>query len=136
MRSTQSSRRRAAIIDTGRDLLTIKEQLDHGLFGAWLEAEFGMSRRSAQNYMSAALQFDGKSETVSHLPARAIYQLSSASTPEPVREELISRLQTGERVKADEIRHRIWPRVRPSSSTRNGSGGRGASGATNEIERH
>jgi hypothetical protein len=57
--------------------------------------------------MSAAIQFEGKSESVSHLPARVIYQLAAPSTPAKIRDELIHRLQAGERVKADEINIRI-----------------------------
>ena len=45
----------AAILDTGRDLIDVKGLLDHGQFGLWLRAEFGMTGRTAQNYMRAAL---------------------------------------------------------------------------------
>src|SRR3954447_14910586 len=57
-----------AIIEAGRDLLAIKERLEHGSFLAWIEAEFGMTGRTAQNYMMAASVFGDKCETVSYLP--------------------------------------------------------------------
>jgi hypothetical protein len=97
-----------AIIDTGRDLIAIKDGLEHGQFSAWLAAECGMNLRSAQNWMNAARHFEGKSETVSYLPARAIYQLAAKSTPEPIRNELIGRLEAGERLTAHEIDARIY----------------------------
>jgi Protein of unknown function (DUF3102) len=45
-------RLRAAFIETGRDLLAQKAALGHGQFLPWVEAEFGMSARSAQELMS------------------------------------------------------------------------------------
>src|SRR3954468_22175338 len=57
----------AAILETGRDLLAIKERLEHGRFLAWIDAEFGMTPRTAQNYMQAASEFGAKSEIISYL---------------------------------------------------------------------
>src|SRR3954447_12951496 len=59
-------------IENGRDLIAIKALLDHGAFGRWLKAEFGMSERTAQNLMNAAELVDGKSAIVSVLPVTAI----------------------------------------------------------------
>ena len=47
-------RTEAAIIQTGLGLIEVKGLLEHGAFGDWLRAEFGMSARTAENYMSAA----------------------------------------------------------------------------------
>lgn len=94
----------ATIIETGRDLISIKDKLEHGLFLAWLEAEFGMTRMSANRYMQAAEHFGSKCNTVLHLPPTAVYQLAAPSTPEPVREEVIQRLEAGERVPPEEIK--------------------------------
>ena len=41
-------------IKAGKRLIEVKAALPHGEFGKWLAAEFGMSERSARNYMSAA----------------------------------------------------------------------------------
>src|SRR5436309_212642 len=43
-----------AIVDVGTALARIKERLPHGQFGKWLSAEFGLTERTAQNYMAAA----------------------------------------------------------------------------------
>src|SRR4051794_37426713 len=75
-------RGRAAILDTGRDLLSIKERLGHGHFGRWLAAEFQWTERSAQRYIQAYEVFrEVKSDIVSVLPATLVYQLAAPSTP-------------------------------------------------------
>lgn len=91
----------SAYIETGADLQAIKDRLGHGHFGKWLVAEFGMTVRTAENYMAAA-RFAEKYETVSHLPATTLYAL--ASTPEVVCCDLIRRLESGEKIGGAEIR--------------------------------
>jgi len=88
----------ASIIETGRDLLGVKNKLEHGQFSRWLDAEFGMTDRTARNYMSAADAFAGKTETISVLPPATVYALSASSTPEPVRVTVIRQIEAGERV--------------------------------------
>lgn len=84
----------AAILDTGRDLSAIKGLLAHGLFERWLRAEFGMTPRTAQNYMRAAALADAKSETVSHLPPSTVYEI--ARSPAAAQARLLDRLANGE----------------------------------------
>lgn len=87
------------LIEIGQKLVEVKARLEHGLFGAWLQAEFEWSERTAQRYMSVAQAF--KSDTVSVLTnaeARALYLLAAPSTPESVREEAVRRAETGERI--------------------------------------
>jgi hypothetical protein len=97
------ARIKASVLDTGRDLLAVKEQLEYGQFQEWLACEFNMTPRSAQNYMQAARAFDGKSEIVSHLPQALIYRLAAPATPAPLREELVRRFESGERIHAGEV---------------------------------
>lgn len=98
----------AAIIETGRDLLSIKDRLGHGNFGPWLEAEFGWNERTARRYMMAATEFGDKTDIVSDLPPTALYKLAAPSTPEPIREEVIQRLEAGERLGLKEVEDRLW----------------------------
>lgn len=49
--------------------------------GAWLDAEFGMTPRTATNMMAVAAKYGAKLETVSNLSPKALYELS-ASTAE------------------------------------------------------
>ncbi|MBY0299839.1 MAG: DUF3102 domain-containing protein [Methylobacterium sp.] len=95
------------VIDTGRDLLVMKQQLDHGVFHRWIEAELGLSPRTAQNFMQAATAFADERETVSRLPPATIYALASPSTPEPIRREVVQRLKAGERVEPEAIKQQI-----------------------------
>lgn len=85
------------IVAIGRELLSVKEMLPHGQFHPWLEAEFGMSPRSAQNYMAAVGLYD-KNETVALLEPSVIYALAAPSTPEPVRQEILTKIESGEKL--------------------------------------
>lgn len=99
---SRAQRQIEAIIETGRDLLSIKDDLGHGNFGPWLQAEFGMTERTARRYMSAAGEFGDKTDMVSDLPPSVVYEL--ATSPEPVRETVVKRLEAGEKVGPVEVR--------------------------------
>lgn len=91
------SRMKAGIIETGLDLISIKAQIGHGAFGAWIEAEFRMDVKTAQNYMRTASVFGDKSEIVSLLPASTVYTLAAKSTPETIREDVLRQIEEGQR---------------------------------------
>ena len=97
------TRMRGAVVEVGAALARIKARLVHGQFGDWLVAEFGMTERTAQNYMSAAA-LAAKYETVSVLPAGSLYLLAAPSTPEPARHAVIERLGQGEAPTAKAIK--------------------------------
>ena len=108
-------RHRKAAIETGSDLMAIKHRLGHGNFLRWIEAEFKWDERTARRYMQAAKVLGGKSDIVSDLPATAIYALSAASTPEPIRAEVIKRLEDGDSIKGQDIKEMVRKgRARPS----------------------
>jgi DNA repair protein RadD len=86
----------ADIIEVGKELLHAKSKLKRGQFGAWLEAEFTMTDRTAQNYMRAAERFGDKSEIVSLLQPSAVYILAALSTPESATDDVIRRVERGE----------------------------------------
>lgn len=100
-------RQKAYVIDTGRDLLAVKERLEHGLFLEWVQAEMHMTPRSAQRAMAAAEVLGAKSDTVSYLPPTVLYELSAPSTPEPVRAAVLRRIEAGETLPADKILHEV-----------------------------
>ena len=58
------------VIASGRRLLEVKVALPHGAFGKWLEAEFGWTERTAQNYMRAAETYGSNTKCVSDLPLK------------------------------------------------------------------
>ena len=82
----------ADIMAIGADLIQAKEMLGHGQFGPWLDTEFALSRRSAEQFMAAARRFGARSEAVSHLPAGTVLELSSPSVPD----ELVDQVLAGE----------------------------------------
>jgi hypothetical protein len=95
------------IIETGRELIRAKAALPHGAFGPWLQAEFGWNERTAQRYMRAAEMLGEKSGTVSVLGATAIHALAARSTPQRVRDDVVTRLETGERVTAQTVLEQV-----------------------------
>jgi hypothetical protein len=99
---TRMSRTGQDIVDIGRDLIGAKKRLGHGRFLAWIEAEFGMTDRSARRFMEVAESF--KSDTVSDLTPTVLYALAAPSTPDEVRTEATSRAAAGEVITLDEVK--------------------------------
>lgn len=96
-------RTKAYVIDTGLDLLSIKARLDHGQFHEGVKAEMQMEPRSAQRAMAAADLFASKSVSVTRMPPTALYALSAPSTPALVREQLVQRIEAGEKLSAKQV---------------------------------
>lgn len=100
-------------IATGHDLIEMKERLGHGQFGAWLEAKFGLSDRTAERYMAVARFDAANSDIVSELLPATMHMLAAPSLPEQVRAACIGRVKAGEHLRpkdvaeiASEARHR------------------------------
>lgn len=91
------------VTEIGKALVQVKDCLGHGHFLPWLQAEFGWTERTAQNYMSVAQRFGPKSETLSYLPLSVIYRLASPSTPDDVRDQIIGRLDAGDALSPADI---------------------------------
>lgn len=96
------ARTAADIIDIGKDLIAVKSALGHGHFLSWIEAEFGMTDRTARRMISAAQRFD-KSDTMSNFDASALYALAAPSTPDKVVAEVVERTEAGEKFTAADI---------------------------------
>lgn len=93
----------AIVIDIGRDLMAVKQHLEHGQFCAWVEAECGFSMRSAQRYILVAEFASDKNDTVSLLPPAAAYRLAAKSAPPTIVTEVMSRLSAGKVVTAEQV---------------------------------
>jgi hypothetical protein len=75
----------AAIIEIGRDLIAVKQyRLDHGQFVRWVELQCGLNKRTAQLYMQVAEFIEGKSETVSLLQMKTLYEISRKGAPSEI----------------------------------------------------
>lgn len=91
------------IIEIGRDLNAVKNDLGHGKFLRWIEAEFGMGISTAQNFMNVHLKFGDKFPTVGNLAPSVLYALAAPSTGESVVEEIIDRASKGENITRDDV---------------------------------
>lgn len=96
-----------AVYEIGADLLRAKDLLGHGNFLAWLQAEFRWSDRTANNYMSIARFFQGKSANFADLDVGTAAALASRSTPAEIRNEFLGRADAGEIITRDEIKQRL-----------------------------
>lgn len=91
------------LLANGRELMAIKEDLGHGLFGRWVEAEFRWTARTAQNYISVADRLAADYHHLTYLPSPTIYRLAAKSTPEPVRFDVINAAKDNRSKSKDEI---------------------------------
>lgn len=82
------------IVEIGKDLALVKERLPHGMFGPWIEREFGWSIRTAQNYLSVArLASETSPDVIELLPSKVVYGLASKSTPFAVKAAILSEVE-------------------------------------------
>lgn len=92
------------IWEIGQKLADVRSRLKHGQFEAWLEAEFGWSRRTAYNFIRVyeAFQEDAKFAQ-SNIAPSALYILASPSTPQAIRDKFIQQAKTGTKVTHKDI---------------------------------
>lgn len=85
------------IIEVGRRLSDVRDSLEHGEFLKWIDAEFGMSQRSAYNFIQVSETF-GKFATVANLTFHqsALYALASPSVSDETRQVAVELAEEGE----------------------------------------
>ncbi|MBP0578980.1 DUF3102 domain-containing protein [Labrys sp. LIt4] len=108
-----------AFIETGRDLREQKAALGHGHFLKWIDAEFGMSERTAQRLMSIADMIDSNPTNrtdLEQLSQYALRALAAPSTSPDVRAAVIERVSKGERPTAKEIESMKAPSKAPKQT--------------------
>ncbi len=93
-------------IEIGRDLLAVKDRLEHGDFTAWVEDECGLKVRTAQRFMQAAALI-AKNDKLSYLPVDGLAALSSPRAPKATVDGIIARIEVGERPSAAAIAREI-----------------------------
>jgi hypothetical protein len=98
---------RANIMDTGKDLLAMKEKLGHGNFTPRLKAQLGMSPRTARYYISTAEKFGSVPQVLDLLPQRIIYDAAADSMPDNVRQIVIDAVVAGTKPDLDQLRRQI-----------------------------
>ena len=93
----------ACVLEVGGELLQVKDQLEHGDWGKWLERECELKERTAQRMINAAKWMRDKSVTVTDLPTGILYSLSAPSTPPEIGDTILSRWTNGERISPEEV---------------------------------
>ena len=91
------------LIEVGRNLIAVKQQLDHGQFIDWVEIEVGIVRRTAQSYMAIARLAEAKGATVALLRPTTAHRLAAMSAPVEVVDHVLDRAVNGEIVPDGEV---------------------------------
>ena len=94
----------AGLIEVGRNLIAVKQQLDHGQFMDWVEIEVGIVKRTAQSYMAIARLADAKGATVALLPPTTAHRLAAISAPVEVVDHVLDRAVNGEIVPDGQVK--------------------------------
>lgn len=90
------------LIVIGEQLKAVRAALPHGTWLPWLSAEFGMSERTARNYIQLADAFPSlKSAIIADLPPTGMMRLAAA--PPEIRDAIVKRLESGEMLTGKEI---------------------------------
>ena len=108
------------IWEIGQILAEVQSRLKQDRqFDAWLKAEFGLSRRTAYNFINVykAFQENAKFAQINIDPS-ALYLLASPSTPQEIRDEIIQQASAGAKVTHKDIKKAISKkRSKPHSNT-------------------
>jgi hypothetical protein len=105
----------ACVLEVGGELLQVKDQLEHGDWGKWLERECELKERTAQRMMNAAKWMRDKSVTVTDLPTGILYMLTAPSTPPEIGDTVLSRWTNGEHIPPEEVAEMLKA-ARPAKS--------------------
>jgi hypothetical protein len=109
------------VVDIGRHLVEAKRLCGHGNWLPWLEREFGWSEDTAERYMKLADDRFRKLRNLS-LPVSCLYLLTAPGTPPEVRQSVIKRAASGEKISHAEIKAAVGEArhfVKPSKKLRN-----------------
>ena len=91
------------IIEIGRELTAVKDELPHGQFLPWIAAEFEMSDQTAQNFMNVCSRFGQKPNNLVFNPT-VLYALSAPSTPEAVIDKAVAKAESGDKVTVADVK--------------------------------
>lgn len=113
------------IIAIGAELVQVQQVIGERVY-EWASVEVGIGKSSVHNYMAVAQRFKDPSKipTVGMLPMRTVYALATHMVPDAAIEEVISRIEAGEKPRLSEVkkvisRHR---QVGESNETLAGTG--------------
>lgn len=122
------------MIEADRDLAAVRDTVSLKTFAAWVEFECGINVRTAQLYIRAAETF-GDREIISQIAPTAAMKLAAKSVPIDVREGLIGRLESGERIRMAEIDEAVRKAKKPRPAREEWDTARGVALAQAAVER-
>jgi hypothetical protein len=73
------------------DAAEVKERLPHGQFIPWIEREFAWSERATRRFMEVHERVKTANLADLNIDVSALYLIAAPSTPEPVRQQVITR---------------------------------------------
>ena len=97
---------KTSVVDVGNDLLVMKKKLGHGRFGQWLDAEFIMSVRYAEDCMSAA-RFAAKYAVTAYMPPTILVALASPSADPDVIHKVMADVEAGKAPTTADVKGRL-----------------------------
>lgn len=92
------------IIEIGRELTAVKDELPHGQFLPWIAAEFEMDQKTAFNFMSVSERFGNKLGIIPNFKPTILYALAAPSTPDSVIEKAIEKAESGAKVTVADVK--------------------------------
>ena len=92
------------IIEIGRELTAVKDELPHGQFLPWIAAEFEMSDQTARRFMDVHATFGDKFNNLLNFKPSVIYALAAPSTPDSVIQQAIEKAEAGEKVTVADVK--------------------------------
>lgn len=104
------------IIEIGRELIDVKDELPHGQFEIWIRDEFQMNREMANNFMQVATRFGGGMSDYLTFKPTVLYALAAPSTPDSVIEKATERVEAGEKVTIADVKQ--WKEAAQVASQR------------------
>jgi hypothetical protein len=93
----------AAIVENGRDLLTMKKQLGDELFHTWLQGQCEISEHLAKQHMDFIIYFGDDINSVPDLPLEVLYKLMTPSITVSVWRTVLGYFKQGQRLTLGEI---------------------------------
>lgn len=92
-------RTQKTVVENGRDLLAVKQDIGHGHFQNWIRS-LGISETTSQSWMGVAEKFIEMPDSRA-FETRALYLLSTSKVPESARQEAKDRAASGETITED-----------------------------------
>ena len=91
------------IVEIGTRLIEVKAAMPHGLFTAWLEDEFGWTDRTARSMMTVADRFKTENFSDLKIAPSALYMLASPSTEPEIRDAIVDRAKSGDKIERKDV---------------------------------